>query len=105
MTDPHALIAEPIRQTVEWIYGPKGSGEAADQIIEQLLSIPSVAIVELPDPDSNGEWGGQDAGWWVTTTTGRVAPVVMRTRLHPSAARRFAADLLAAADKAAEAGE
>lgn len=65
-------------------------------------------VVKLPEPDSDldgPEWDGQDdhVGWWVgigisTQDNMRgVLPVVMGDWLHPNAARRFAAALLAAA--------
>lgn len=68
------------------------------------------ATVELPESDDDGEWDGQDEGWWVSAHRAhelvvgrrRVVPHLYRDSLHPNAARRFAAALLAATDAAEE---
>jgi hypothetical protein len=96
----------PLRQQDKCVCGSEFIG-FDEHRADVLLSLPGIAIVQLPAPDSDGEWDGQDdhVGWWAST--GRnddgilgVLPHIMGDWLHPNAARRFAAALLAAADAA-----
>lgn len=103
---------EIIDTIAEWLQDNTRYGCTSDRLATDFLAAlrERYAIVELPKPDDDTEWDGQDQGWWVSYHRAheqavgqrRVVPHLFRDSLHPNAARRLAAALLAAADAAEE---
>ena len=74
--------------------------DAAAHVVSKL-SKHGYSIVQLPKPDSDGEWESYPRHW-VSTQGGRVFHRSGKDTLSPAAARRYASSLLAAAAAAEE---
>lgn len=87
---------------------PRDQSEWANHLADVLLSLPGIAIVELPEarPDWHGglsAWpaGGRDGQVTIRKTDGRIgATSVSNPLASPRDARTYAAALLAAANAA-----
>lgn len=78
-----------------------------ESLADVLLSLPGVAIVELPEPPEESTWHGGDVGDVISDAHCggvRICGVGNNLCTTTSEARKFAAALLAAANKA-EAGQ
>jgi hypothetical protein len=76
----------------------------ARHVADVLLSLPGIAVVELPEPEPESQQWCNDA-WFVDVdgdidSTRPIWASMMRSRLSASGARRFATALLAAANAA-----
>lgn len=112
MTDIRTRLADALQEASgKWM---TAEVENRDENLEQpyyvymaqaLLSLPGIAIVELPEEDEDAGWSAHNSRWFSYVGEGDDGRIGVRPHLscdwlHPAAARRFAAALLAAADAA-----
>lgn len=107
MTDIRQRLTDALRH--QWVpshvvYGsdePVGFSseqEWAEHVADVLLSLPDIAIVELPEPDEGETREWSTDSWYVWLDRGN--RVTVSNRAHLTEPRALAAALLAAADAA-----
>jgi hypothetical protein len=87
VTDIRARLADALRGTDRYL-----SGSDPDQLADVLLSLPGIAIVELPEPNTIAVAAGDLVEFRIVGGDSVL--------YQPDGARRVAAALLAAADAA-----
>lgn len=104
MSDLSARVAQEIWQTYVVEVGRALPEGLADRLADVLLSLPGIAVVELPKPElGSQQWCATK--WFVDVDNeiNAAKPIwvgMVANRLSASSARQFAGTLLAAADAA-----
>lgn len=91
-------LRDQIAREVNWRWGAQNL-QSCKKFVAALFDIPTIAVVELPEPESSGKPGG--FSWsdrYVVAIDGRVE--IDGHSMTPANARQLAAELLAAASHA-----
>lgn len=107
MTDIRTRLADALQEAINNV--PVGVPDATDwpsHIADVLLSLPGIAILELPEVDLERGFITEPGMWSINLTERKTSMAVGRDRQwSPTDLREFAAALLATANAAEAKGE